>query len=214
MPKTTWLYSKYGNKYTGILLQGVQYYETFTVKHGGNCSRKFHDLSQCLRYSEYLLFMGELKFYHRIEDVRDHAKVQDDIHFIQQQSIQNEICFNKDKCVVLYCSRKKECSYMNTVIMKHSQLVLGKTGIWVWSTTSSLLSKLMSKLVTALRTLEFLLRHCKYFEPIKIIILLYNLLFRYQLEYCYVVQHPAPLIYKKKLKRFKIGFTIPALGKT
>ncbi|XP_074040340.1 uncharacterized protein [Leptinotarsa decemlineata] len=148
-----------------------------------------NDLSAEIKYSNYLLFADDLKFYRKIDCVQNCSKLQKDIENVYQWSVKNKLPFNTSKCIVMTCTRKKdkiEYAYEMENITLARVSNVKDLGVR-YDSTLSFKKHIETVVSQGLRSLGFVLRQSKHFRNYQTVIRIYNALVRPKLEYCAAV---------------------------
>lgn len=180
------------------------------MKHLGNTSGKYHvnsgvpqgsnlgpllfvlfvnDLSQCVSFSDFLLFADDFKMFRKIQTVRDCVLLQRDINNIHKWSIDNQLKFNINKCSVMSVSRKKECIIFDYQIEKDTLCRLQeiKDLVVTYDNKLSYASHISKSVASANRMLGFIWRQTYFFSDINTISVLYNILVRPKLDFASLI---------------------------
>lgn len=157
---------------------------------------------------EKLLFADDLKIFGTITRVQDCIYIQQQLNNVIHWCRDNYLSLNVNKCKVVSYTRKKHKILHNYVI---DNIVLDRCvsikDLGVYFDDKFTFTEHIQKITsTAVQTLGFIIRNCKYFSNLTSLKTLYFSLVRSRLEYCVLIWFPYYNIYKMDIEAIQRRF--------
>lgn len=167
-----------------------------------------NDVTQCIKYSQLLLYADDMKIFKKITSFEDCQLLQNDLDSFEQYCLINKLDLNVKKCFFITFTRKVKIIKFKYFIKRHElEQVDSVRDLGVIHDSKLTYERHVDHIVKkAYRTMGFVLRASSQFSNLKVLKILYCSLVRSVLEYCSQVWNPLYNVYIDRIESIQRRF--------